>query len=474
MRGTSLHRLLWQAIGVCLPALAAVGLVSADRLAAQSEDAVTFAKDVAPILQKSCQKCHQPGTSAPMSLLTYEQVKAFAPLIKVKVQTRKMPPWPMDKSIGIQEFKNDISLTDEEIETIVKWIDGGTPLGNPADMPPPADLPDPAQRRWAYEDVFGRPPDVVISSPPYKVVANGMNQWPDPKTDVTGLASERWIRAVGVRPGNPKSQYVFHHANPSLNQDGENNSLVQTAVGTEGYIYPDDAGMLIKPGASVSFGMHFYPIDEDIDAVMELGLWFYPEGEKPKFETPGEVLYEIAQNTGFGFEHGTTRGNARGHSTDPQIVRRGDLLLAPNSQSVYRGVYVMDRPARIHSLRGHMHLRGKYQIVEAVYPDGRWEVINKLDWDHPWHTAFLYEEDAMPLLPKGTVLILTSIFDNTAANPYNPDPEQWVVAGDRTADEMSHLRFGITYFENEEDFQKIVTEREQRLKQRQIAQNADN
>jgi hypothetical protein len=306
-------------------------------------------------------------------------------------------------------------------------------------------------------------------------VANGMNQWPNPTTEVTGLEEDRWIRAVGVRPGNPKSQYVFHHANPNLNQpDGaggeESASLVQTAVGTEGYIYPEDAGMLIRPGASVSFGMHFYPINEDIDAVMELGIWLYPKGVTPKFETPGEVLYEIAQNTGWGFD-ANSRGNAKGHATNPQIVRRGDLLLAPNSQVMYRGVYVMDRPARIHSLRGHMHLRGKYQMVEAIYPDGRWEVINKLNWDHPWHTAFLYEDDAMPLLPKGTVLVLTSLFDNTANNPYNPDPDQWVVAGDRTADEMSHLRFGITYFDNPADFEQLVQEREQRLKAKQVAQN---
>jgi hypothetical protein len=126
----------------------------------------------------------------------------------------------------------------------------------------------------------------------------------------------------------------------------------------------------------------------------------------------------------------------------------------------------MDKPARIHDLRGHMHLRGKYQIVEAVYPDGRREVINKLDWQHGWHTTFVYEDHARPLLPKGTVLILTSVFDNTRDNPDNPDPDQWVVAGSRTVDEMAHIWIGMTYFDNEEDFNKLVAERDEALRAR--------
>jgi len=230
--------------------------------------------------------------------------------------------------------------------------------------------------------------------------------------------------------------------------------LVQSAVGTEGFIYPADAGMLIKPGAFVDFGMHMYPVAEDVEAVLEIGLWFYPEESPPQFATPGEVLFEIAQNTGV--------GGYPGEATDPQIVRRGDLLIPPNRKVAYRGFYTFDQPVRFHSLRGHMHLRGQYQIVEVIYPDGRYEIIGKLDWDHPWHTAFLYEDHAMPLLPAGTTMILTSVFDNTADNPYNPDPDQWVVAGARTADEMSHLRFGVTYLE-EEDYLRLVEERERMI-----------
>ena len=432
-------------LGVLLLGQAAPG-------AAQASSDITFTRDIAPILQENCQTCHRPESIAPMSLLTYEEVRPWARVIKLKVETRKMPPWPIDKSIGVQDFKNDISLSDEEIALISAWVDVGAPQGNPEDMPAPKEWPSYSER-WAYEDVFGRKPDLIIASDPYMVGANGLDHWPEPETLVEGLDGPRWIRAVEVRPGTPDTRYVFHHANPDLLQDGEDNSLVESAVGTVGFIYPADSGKLIKPGSSVRFNMHLYPTDRDVEATLQIGLWFYPEGETPNLATEGEVTFEIDQSTGFGLED-------RGHSTNPQLSNRGDLLIPPNSQAMYRGVYVMDRPARIHSLRGHMHLRGKYQVVELIYPDGRWEVLNKLDWDHPWHTAFLYDDDAMPLLPKGTVVVLTSLFDNTAENPYNPDPRQWVAGGDRTVDEMSHLRMGITYFDDEAEFEALVRERE--------------
>ena len=154
------------------------------------------------------------------------------------------------------------------------------------------------------------------------------------------------------------------------------------------------------------------------------------------------------------------------------MVRQGDLLLPPNTWSTYRGVYVMDRPARLELARAHMHLRGRYQILEAVYPDGRWEVINKFNFDHNWQTAFLYEDDVMPLFPKGTVLIVTGVFDNTAGNPHNPDPDQWVVRGDRTSDTMCHFRMGLTYFDDQEEFERVVREREELLA-RQLAAEED-
>ena len=455
-----LHPLLWAGMGVLL----VPGLVGA-------ADDVTFAKDVAPIFQQSCQTCHRPGTVAPMSLVTYEDARPWARAIKDRVSQRVMPPWPLDKTIGIQAFKNDISLTDEQIATIVQWVDAGAPQGDPADLPPPVDWP--TVDSWNYEAVFGRPPDLVVSSPAYTVRPGGIDEWPTPEIAIpeAELAEERWIRAVELRPGNIDSRYVFHHANPSLippdagtdDERLERYQLTQSAVGTEGFIYPDNEGRRIVPGSTVQFSMHLWPLeDRPVDAILQVGLWFYPKDAKPEFATEGEVLFQIQQGTRSGklSERGTTVNQ------DARLPTHSDLLIPPNSVSTVRGVHVLPRNARVHSLRGHMHFRGKYQIVEVVYPDGRWETVNKLDWDHGWHTAFLYEDEAMPLWPKGTTIILHSVFDNTAANRYNPDPDQWVGGGRRSADEMSHLRFGITWYEDEE-FEQLVAEREQILSERQ-------
>src|SRR5690606_14556768 len=158
-----------------------------------------FRSDVAPILQAKCENCHRPGTSAPMALRTYEEVRPWAPLIKDRVAKRIMPPWPLDKTIGIQDFKNDISLSDEQINTIVAWVDAGAPMGNEADLPAPRQWPDP--NAWVYESVFGRPPDLVVESTPYVVEASGKDQWPTPVTEVTGITEEKWIRAIELRPG---------------------------------------------------------------------------------------------------------------------------------------------------------------------------------------------------------------------------------------------------------------------------------
>ena len=403
-----------------------------------ASETVTYSKDVAPILQQKCQGCHRPGSIGPMPLLTYEDARAFAPLIKQKTQAREMPPWPLDRTVGIQEFKNDISLSDAQIATIARWVDAGAPQGDPADLPPPVDWPD-FSDSWSYQQRFGRPPDLVVTSPSYTVVANGQDQFPDLFTEITELDQERWIQAIEIKPANPDARDVFHHAV---------GTLIAMAAGSEGQMFPPNTGKLLRPGTRVSFGPHYWPIERDVEAVIQLGLWFYPADQPPKFQTGGQSQFRADISTG---------GN-------DDIARRGDLLIPPHGTATYRGVNVLERPARIHDLRGHMHLRGKYQVLEAVYPDGRWEIINKLNWAHAWHTTFVYEDHVAPLLPKGTVLITTSIFDNTEANPYNPDANQWVVAGSRTVDEMSHMWIGITYFDNEEDFQQLVREREQQTK----------
>ena len=445
----SLKGLLWGGLlGFAMPALAV----------AQAEDAVVYAKDVAPIIQENCQVCHRPGSVAPMSLLTYEDAKSWAPLIKSQVSKRIMPPWPLDTEVGIQSFKNDRSLSSEEIETIVHWVDSGALRGDPADEPPPISWPAWGDN-WAYENEFDRPPDVVITSPRYTVKADGMDQWPSlPATEVTsemGVTGERWIRAVELRPIDPQSASVFHHGSARVANRvpedlyqgpgthavrGNRDQIAEAAVGVQGSIFPEGTGRLLKEGDLITFNPHFYPakLKEDAEGVaLQVGVWLYPEGELP-YPTEGDVVFD--------------QGSMPGMADTP-------LIIAPHSQATFRTAFRLEGNAQVHAIRGHMHLLGRYNVLEVVYPDGRYELINKLNWDQRWHTAFLYEDDAMPLLPKGTTVIITSVFDNTENNLANTDPDQWITGGSRTVDEMFRLRLGMTFY-GDEDFARLVAERE--------------
>ena len=435
---------------------------------------VTYAKDVAPIIQDNCVRCHRPESVAPMSLQTYEEVRPWARVIMDRVVKRQMPPWPIDQSVGITEFKNDPSLSEEQIRTIVDWVEGGAVLGNAADLPEPRQWPE--GLTWQFQEQIG-PPDMVFQSPVYKVVANGQDQWPEPVTPIDEaqiagerLTTERWIRAIEVRPNSPEGRKVFHHANPAVSMpgpsvdplglevEGRNIELIDSAVGMTGRIFPENIGRAIRPGSSITWNLHYHPYGEDIDAALQVALWLYPEGYKPEhYSHEPQLRTSVVSHVPGTLPTKSDRGGRFGDESD--------ILLPPNSEVTLKGVWVLGQAAMVHSIRGHQHLRGKYQVLEAVYPDGSWETLTKLNWDTGWHTLFLYEDHVMPLLPKGTVLIATSTFDNTAENPHNPDPDQWVTGGDRSVDEMGHIRLGLTYLADEE-FAELVQERQRMVANR--------
>ena len=451
---------------ICLALVAAaLSGLNAPELAAQQSMSgeVTFSRDVAPILQANCEACHRPGAIAPMALTSYETVRPWAPLIKERVVSREMPPWPYDRTIGIQDIKYDRSLSDADIHTISAWVDAGAPQGDPAHLPAPIEWPD-YSNYWELAEEFGQP-DLVVTTEPYVVEANGLDQWFDSYVSLEGLDEERWVRAVEIRPSTPEAAYVFHHGNTSLEQvvDGEDTraGLIGAAVGKMYDILPSDGGIRIMPDANVMTGIHYFPVGDEIEATMDIGIYLYPEGEIPRYVTAGAGV-SFADNTSS-----NTRGPwTKVSPVDAGGVRAVDVFIPPHSTQMLRGTWVVQQPTRIHSVRGHMHLRGKYQMIEAIYPDGRREVLSKLNWQHRWHTTFLYEDHAQPLLPTGTMVVLTSYFDNTTANPGNPDPDQLVVFGRRSVDEMSHLWIGRTYFEQDE-FDQLVAEREQILRERQ-------
>jgi hypothetical protein len=326
----------------------------------------------------------------------------------------------------------------------VQWVEAGAPQGDPKDMPPPKVFPDPTG--WQFAKEFG-PPDLVIKSAPYTLAPQTQDKWFRPTTE-TGVTEPRWVRAIEIKPSYPDGRRIVHHVLTTLVQGEEGITglaheahdvqrtpglFMEWAVGKVGEVFAPDAGKLMLPGSSIRWEIHMFAIGEEIkNNQVELGVYFYPKGFVPKFRTVLR-MFDVSRGT--------------------------DLDIPPNEKAMTQNFYVMQAPARLENFQPHMHMRGKSLSLEAIYPDGRKEVlsaVNNFQWN--WHVNYIYADNAAPLLPKGTVLAFTAWHDNTANNPNNPDPRQWVGWGDRTVDEMAHVWVDVTYLDQAE-FDRLVAAR---------------
>jgi hypothetical protein len=407
---------------------------------------VTFAKDVAPILQERCQECHHKGSLAPMSLVTYEETRPWAKSMRQRVITRQMPPWHIDKTVGVQSFKNDISLTDKQINTIVRWVDSGAPMGDAKDMPAPVQWP--VDTEWKAAKDLGLP-DLVIKSEPYTMAAHHQDVWWRPVSNIP-VTEPRWVRAIEIRPGSAAGRRITHHAVAYLVQDdpaslapgagdsdfGARAFLMEWAIGKGYDLYRPNTGKLLLPGSQISWDIHIHAVGEEIRDNVELGLWFYPKGQEPKFRT-----YLTAFQAIRGFQASADARTRSGRSVD----------IPPNSVVESDNYTVLSRPAMIENFQPHMHLRGKAMAVEAILPDGSVQTVSYVgNFNFNWMTNYIYADDATPVFPKGTIIHVTAWYDNTTANPNNPDPDQWVGFGERTVDEMGHAWMNVTYISDED------------------------
>jgi hypothetical protein len=434
---------------VGMSAMAVIALAtSVEVTRAAGPKTITFTKDVAPILQQKCQVCHQPGSIGPMPLISYEDAREYAEKIARKASQRLMPPWHIDRTIGIRDFKNDRSLSDEQIATLVGWVEGGMPRGDRKDMPPPARFPDPTG--WQLAREFGEP-DLVIKSEPYTLAAHTQDKWFRPVSE-TGLTEPRWVRAIEIKPASLVGRRTVHHVLASLEQretegiEGLAHSahdlqttaglFMEWAVGKTGQVFPPDAGKLMLPGSRIRWEIHMFAIGEEVkNNQVELGIYFYPKGTVPPHRTVLRMF---------------------------DVSRGMQLDIPPGELAMSQNFYVLQAPARLENFQPHMHMRGRSMSMEAVYPDGRKEVlsaVNRFQWN--WHVNYVYADHVAPLLPKGTMLVFTAWHDNTAKNPNNPDPRQWVGWGDRTVDEMAHAWVDVTYLD-QQDFDRFTAERKAR------------
>jgi len=431
--------------------------MSASSMAADTTRQVTFSKDVAPILQEKCQQCHQPNSIAPMSLITFQDTRPWARSMKQRVMTRQMPPWHIDPSVGVHDFKNDMSLTDAQIDTLVRWVDAGAPEGDPKDMPPPKPLI--TDNEWqGVRDGFG-PPDLVIRSSEYTMPAKHQDVWYRPMSDIP-LTEPRWARMVEIRPTTLKGRRIVHHsiAYLVLNNDPEavntgtangfagaasdprpvdlvnrRPQLMEWAIGKGYDLFREGTGKLILPGEKISWDQHLHAVGEEITSGSEIGIWLYPKGQEPKKRS-----YLIAF-TG---------------------LRKQEFVdIPPNSFAQTEGFTALKENTLITNFQPHFHLRGKAMQVEAILPDGTNQIVSYVGkFNFNWMTNYIYKDDAAPVFPKGTVIHVSAWYDNTRANPFNPDPDQWVGYGDRTVDEMAHAWMNVVYL-NDDEYKALVAER---------------
>ncbi len=418
---------------------------------------ITFAKDVVPILQAKCQDCHHTGGMAPMSLVTYEEARPWAKAMKQRVETRVMPPWHLDKTVGIQRFQNDLSLSDEQIATIVRWVDEGAPLGNPKDLPAPKQWP--SEDGWQLAKQFGAP-DLVIDTGSYTMPAHGQDVWWKPLSEVP-ITEPRWVRAVEIRPATPAGRRIMHHVLARLQQDepdlrktlfsgsdADSNGpgmLMEWAIGKNYDIYRPDTGKLLMPGAHIWWELHLHAVGEEITDHAQLAIYLYPKGQEPKYRT-----YLMS------------------YTANPTINGQLQLDIPPNTVKETEGFHVLKHAAILENFQPHMHLRGKAMAMEAILPDGSTQMLSYVDhFNFNWMTNYIYADDAAPVLPAGSVLHITAWHDNTVNNPNNPDPNQWVGWGERTVDEMSHAWVNVTFI-TDEDYQSYVA----KAKSKQVASAA--
>ncbi|HVQ15345.1 MAG TPA: hypothetical protein VMS40_17200 [Vicinamibacterales bacterium] len=420
----------------------------------------TFTKDIAPVLQRSCQNCHRPDGVAPMALVTYEDVRPWARAIKQRTgigpRAGVMPPWYVEKNLGIQKFHNDPSLSDDEIATIAKWADSGAPRGNPADMPPPRQWPD--GRAWAIGT-----PDLILKSEELLVKGSAPDWWGEIPSIATGLTDDRYVAALEIKEVNDVDshtgsgratvggRFVFHHMiwrtqvlkNDGTDRDQDPLAIFSDAeavnwpvheVGRNADFFDPLSARLLKAGSSiVSDSVHLHANGRDTKAHLEIGFKLMPKDYKPTYK-----------RAVFGL----------GNAVDIDI-----RAMEANQQ--LHAYTVLQQHTKIISFEPHLHAPGQRMCLEAIWGYNI-QTLNCVGYDHNWVRGYDYTDDSAPLLPKGTILHIIGYMDNSPTNKNVPDPRNWQGSGNRSVANM-FIDLGMRVALTDEQFQDEMAKRRERL-----------
>ena len=386
--------------------------------------APTFNKDVLPILQKSCQRCHRPGEIAPMSFLTYRDTRPWAKAMKDAVLSKKMPPWFASQG----HFANDPSLTAEQINTLISWANNGAPEGDAKDLPPAV----------TFTDGWNIKPDMIVEMPKdFHIPATGTVNYQNIRVKVN-FPEDTWVIAAEMRPGNPK---VLHHGRvitiapgapwmskavpgepveegseaAGTSKDGTDQlAKFNPGLGAQSFDINGSAKFIPK-GSDLVFNLHYTTVGTPQTDRSRVGLVFAKH--------PPKNRYWMSPGTPAAFNLVIPAG-----SRNAEVI--SEVTVAVDGASL---VYIQP----------HMHLRGKDYELRVVYPTGESQTVFKGLWDFNWQMGY---QLAKPLpVPKGTKFLAVAHYDNSPNNAFNPDPAKTIWWGDQNWDEMQSAFLGLVF-----------------------------
>lgn len=382
---------------------------------------ISYSDTIAPMLKEKCASCHRPGGIGPWAMTDHRIIQGFSPMIKEVILTKRMPPWHADPEIG--SFKHDMSLSTEEAQTLVHWIGAGAQRGTGDD---PLKEVEAAESDWQLGT-----PDLIVDLPAFEVPATGTLDYQFFEV-ANPLDHDVWVRAVEITPGD---RQVVHHAiatfGPSSDsgrrvESGEalfQSQLMTFVPGNETYVYPENVGLKIPAGSSFYTQMHYTTYGRETVDQSRIGLYFTDQ-------EPEHILQH----------HSILNLNLR--------IPAGE---AEHREGAY---YQFQRDAVIYSLFPHAHYRGRNLEFALRYPDGREELVLSVpNYDFNWQRYFQFEEPIN--VPAGTMVIHHATYDNSTANPSNPNPEVSVRFGEQTWEEMLYGGISYRYAEPGENDSKI-------------------
>ena len=385
-----------------------IALPEADRRSAHAK--ISYEKTIAPMLIDNCVTCHRNGGIGPWQMTSYLMVKGFAPMIREVIRTERMPPWHADPHYGV--FKNNRALQPEQAKTLVHWIEAGAPRGEGSD--PLADL----QKTWP-QWALGEP-DVILELSAFNVPATGVIPYQEARIK-NPIGRDVWLKAIDYLPGE---RAVVHHilgySMPPVAADAQRRSIGSYiggyVPGTAPFRLPENTGVLLSKDADFGFQVHYTPNGKAMTDVTHVGLYF--SDAAPKYPLRNAVLMD---------RHLKIPANTKAYT-------------ASTSRT-------FDRDVLIYDLTPHSHFRGKASNFVAKYPDGKEEVLLSVPkYDFNWQTTYTFSTPKA--LPKGTTLIHSTTYDNSAQNKANPDPNIEVRWGEQSWEEM--LYGNVSYRNSDE------------------------